>query len=277
MLKITNKEIKMPYTSDSHEFKQLSDKNPKAKKILAEGDSWFAYPRRFFLFGPASNVVDYLAKRKKYLIYSTSSNGDEALSMMSGEQKNSMMKRIKANYYDFLLFSGGGNDMVGRFDFDYFVEEKLPSMQALDCINWTRFNRKLTQISSVYEELIDRVLQYSSNTNIKIITHTYDYVIPTKKGFELFDIFPIGESWMHPILIERKITDPDEQQLIAKTMLTAFKNTLLKLQVKYNKIFYVVDTQGLLSKKQWRNELHPTPGGFRLVSKKIAQTIDALS
>ena len=267
----------MPYTSDSHEFKQLISNKPDAITILAEGDSWFSYPRRFFLFGKASNVVDCLAKKKKYIIYSTSSNGDEALSMMSGEQKNSMMKRIKANKYDFLLFSGGGNDMVGRFDFDYFVENKLPGMSALDCINWTRFNRKLQQISSVFEELIDRVLEYSSNKNIKIITHTYDYVIPSKKGFELFDIFPVGEAWMHPILVDRNITDPVEQKLVAKKLLIAFKKMLFNLQTKYYKNFHVVNTQGLLTKKQWINEIHPTPAGFKLVSKKIEKIIDALS
>lgn len=266
----------MPYTSDSHEYDQLIEENTKAKRILAEGDSWFAYPRRFLFFGEASNVVHHLGKTKKYVIYTTASNGDEALAMLSGEQKHSMMKRISANAYDFLLFSGGGNDIVGRYDFDFFVQIKKSGMTALNCINWDRVNRKLTQITAVYEELIERVQQYSKNKNIKIISHTYDFAIPTKKGFELFDIFPLGESWLYPILKERGILNPDEQLSIVKSILTAFRDQLVLLDQKYN-MFHVVDTQGTLQPKQWRNEIHPTPSGFRIISKKIKAKIQVLS
>ena len=41
----------MACTSDSHEYDRLVKENPKSTKILAEGDSWFAYPRRYFAFG----------------------------------------------------------------------------------------------------------------------------------------------------------------------------------------------------------------------------------
>lgn len=266
----------MPYTSDSHEFDQLTVQYPKAKKILAEGDSWFSYPRRFFVFGAASNIVDHLGKGSKYVIYSTASNGDEALSMLSGEQKHAMMKRIKANAYDFILFSGGGNDIVGRFDFDYFIAEKQPGMTGLDCINKQRLTRKLNQLEATYEELIERVAQYSVNQNTKIVTHTYDFAIPTKKGFELFDIFPVGESWMYPILMDRKITDSQEQRLIARTILIAFKDKLITIQGKYQDRFHVVDTQGLLAENQWRNEIHPTPAGFKLIARKIADALESL-
>lgn len=265
----------MPYTSDSHEFDKLIEANPDARKILAEGDSWFAYPRRFLIFGPASNIVEHLGKRRNYIIYSTASNGDEAVSMLSGEHKHAMMKRIKAHDYDFILFSGGGNDIVGRFDFDLFVDKKETGMTASDCINTRRLNRKLDQIASIYEELIERVAKYSPNT--KIVTHTYDFAIPTGKGYELFDIFPIGESWMHPILKEQGITDKEEQKLIIRTILIAFKEKLAAVQAQYSSQFYVVNTQGLLTENQWRNELHPTPAGFKLVSQKIADVLESLS
>jgi len=35
--------------------------------ILAEGDSWFAYPKQFFLFGEGSNILDYLSERKNLI------------------------------------------------------------------------------------------------------------------------------------------------------------------------------------------------------------------
>ncbi len=119
----------MPYTSDSHEFDQLTVQYPKAKKILAEGDSWFSYPRRFFVFGAASNVVDHLGKGSKYVIYSTASNGDAALSMLSGEQKHAMMKRIKASYQglfgaEFILSEAEGRLRVTCFRNEYMMRRR---------------------------------------------------------------------------------------------------------------------------------------------------------
>lgn len=267
----------MPYTSDSITFDLLAAEHPNARRILAEGDSWFAYPRRYVAFGAGSNVVDCLGKSSKYVIYTTSSNGDEALSMVTGEQKHALMKRIKANHYDFMLFSGGGNDIVGRYDFDFFVQEKRPGMQAIDCINRTRLARKLAQIAAAYEELIERASQYSQNPAMKIVSHTYDYALPMKKGFALFDVFPLGESWMYPILMDRKVTDPAEQRLVVKTVLSAFKDTLLSVQQKYPGRFSVVNTQGMLADNQWRNEIHPTPAGFRLIASEIAAELERLS
>ena len=266
----------MPYTSDSHEYGQLVKAKPKATKILAEGDSWFAYPRRYFAFGSASNIVNQLGKKKSYVIYSCASNGDEAVTMMSGDQKHSLMKRIAANPYDIMLFSGGGNDIVGRYDLDFFVKEMKPGMSALDCVDGLRVSRKLSQIQAAYEELIERTMEFALNKDMKIITHTYDIAIPSDKGYLLFDIFPIGESWMYPLLMKRKITDPADQQAIVREILTRFKKMLLEVQGTYPERIRVVDTQGSLMPNHWRNEIHPTPQGFKIVSDLIAAEIDRL-
>ncbi|HCM27441.1 MAG TPA: peptidase C14 [Treponema sp.] len=264
----------MACTSDSHEYDRLVKENPKSTKILAEGDSWFAYPRRYFAFGSASNIVDQLGKKKSYVIYSCASNGDEAVTMMSGEQKLSLMKRIAANPYDIMLFSGGGNDIVGRYDFDFFVKEKKPGMKVLDCVQEDRVARKLSQILAAYEELIERTMEFAENKNMMIITHTYDIAIPSDKGYLLFDIFPIGESWMYPLLLKRNIVAPADQQEIVREILTRFKTMLLGVQVKYPGQIIVVDTQNTLKPNHWRNEIHPTPQGFKIVSDLIAAKID---
>ncbi len=267
----------MASTTNYYAYKYLVSRYPEAKKILAEGDSWFAYPRRFIAVGSESNVIDHLGKYNKYVIYKTASCGDEALAMMSGKQKLSLMKRISQTDFDFILFSGGGNDVVGRYDFDYFIDEKRQGMCAHDCISRARLDRKLALIAAAYEELVDRVAVFSKNKSIKIITHTYDIAPPSEKGFQLFDIFPLGEAWMHPILVSRKITDSEDQRSIVREVMTQFRQTLLAIQQKYPDQLCVVDTQGLLSANQWRNELHPTPDGFKLVSSKIAAAIDNLS
>jgi hypothetical protein len=70
-----------------------TDRYPNLIKILAVGDSWFAYPRKFFLFG------------------------DEIVDMASGNQKFSLLKALNHIPFNILLLSWGGNNIVGRYDF----------------------------------------------------------------------------------------------------------------------------------------------------------------
>ena len=107
-------------------FRDLKRTYRELKTILAEGDSWFAYPPKYIVFGAANNVVDCLKKdyREAFLIDDIASNGDEAVAMLSGDSKMELLRRISEDKFDILLFSGGGNDIVGRYDFDCFLLPK---------------------------------------------------------------------------------------------------------------------------------------------------------
>lgn len=262
----------MPFTKDSREFDDLIAGADISIRILAEGDSWFAYPRRFFLFGKNSNIVHCLGEKKHLAIYSSSENGDEALAMMSGEQKLSMMKRIRHTPFDLILFSGGGNDLVGRYDFGFFLN-RMKDGDWRTCIDERRLQRKLAQLSFCYEELIERAQEFSQEKSIKIITHTYDFAIPSKEGFALFDIFPMSDSWMYPYLHRQGIHQPSDQRNIVRHVLAEFQKMLLSLQARYPGVLHVVTTQGTLREDQWRNEIHPTPDGFKIISEMIYQKI----
>lgn len=266
----------MPYTTDSREYEiMLAGRKKKSIRILAEGDSWFAYPRRYIMFGHPSNVVQVLAEKKKYLIYSTASSSDEAVTMMSGEQKYSFTKRLKHTPFDLILFSGGGNDIVGKYDFDFFIKDRNSSVNLLECVDLERLDNKIDQIVSVYVELMERVEAYSSNAEAKVITHIYDYAIPDETGFELFDIFPMGESWMYPYLKVKNYSDPEERRQIVKFMLARFGERLVGLEHRFPGRLFVARTQGLLKDNQWRNEIHPTPKGFKVIAKEIEKKMTA--
>ena len=254
---------------DSRVYRELEEQYPDAKKILAEGDSWFAYPRQFFLIGKASNIIDQLAKKKDLIIYSSASNGDEVTNMLSGDQKFGLLKRLGHNKFDILLFSGGGNDIVGRYDFGFLLNEREAGMTWQDCINTARLELKLSQIRLAYQELIERTKDVSLNPNIQIVTHTYDYAIPSKEGFELFDLISLKDSWMYPYLKRKKITDREDQKTIVKFVLQELRTILLDLQTSYQDCFRVIDTQGMLTEDEWRNEIHPTPDGFEKIAQKI--------
>lgn len=263
----------MPYTSDSRGYKNLLRGNPDAVRILAEGDSWFAYPRRYLAFGPPSNIVQVLAERDYYVIYSTASIGDEVAAMMTGEQKFSFTKRLGTNEFDIILFSGGGNDIVGRYDFDLFLKPRSSGPHWQDCIEVERLDNKLDLIESVYMELMERVIHYSLNPDVRVVSHNYDFCVPSPEGYELFDLFPIGESWLFPFLQEKNFTDGDEQKAVIRFMLERFAERLARVENRYPGKLFITNTQNTLTSSQWRNEIHPTPAGFRKIAALIHRTI----
>ena len=86
---------------------------PPSFRILAEGDSWFDYP------SPGGGVVTHLGKLlKKAAILNLAHAGDELRQMLSLAQRDEIEERLKQGQrrgmpFDALLFSGGGNDIVG--------------------------------------------------------------------------------------------------------------------------------------------------------------------
>lgn len=263
----------MPATTDSRVFEELTERYPNAKRILAEGDSWFAYPRRYLLFGAAANVIDHLAKRPDLMIYNTASNGDEAVTMLSGEQKLQLIKRINHHHFDHLLFSGGGNDIVGRYDLGFFLRPHRAGMHWQDCIIERRLAMKLEHLKISYQILCELAQEHSQNTDIKIITHTYDLAPPSETGFELFDLIPLGSSWMQPYLLAKNIQSREDQAAIVGYLLGAFRQMLLNLGETERRLT-VVDTQGLLQPEEWLNEIHPTSEGFGKIANAIMTALE---
>lgn len=245
-------------------------------QILAEGDSWFAYPRRHLLFGAAGNVISRLkSAHGEFEIDDVSSNGDEAVAMVSGEQKIDLLKRIASKRYDLILFSAGGNDLVGQYDFDFFLRDRRSVSDPLDCLLEERVSRRLGRILSSYSDLIDLVGEFSRNRSVKIIGHTYDWAIPSPEGASFWNgtiKVDKGRSWMHPYMVAKNITDPDEQYHIVKALLSRFSTELRDLAVASGGRFVVVDTQGTLPERDrnfWVNEIHPNPEGFRRIADVI--------
>lgn len=261
---------------------------PDTIRILAEGDSWFAYPRQYLVFGDPSNIVDHLKKKDNLVITDISSNGDEALQMITGDAKLDFLDRVSSGNYDIILFSGGGNDIAGEHDFDFFLRTKKEGMSWRDCIDETRLTRRLGTIRNAYIDLIELVEFACIKTSVKvppIITHTYDLAVPSKKGASFVaGIFKVdgGRSWMLPYMEQAGITAQDDQRQIVRYILERFANILIELSADYpNSRFRVVDTRGTLREEEWLNEIHPSPDGFgkiasRIYDKGIMPTIQQL-
>src|SRR5205085_6360813 len=85
-------------------------------RILAEGDSWFEYPLRGHVVANAADGVIYrLEKLLGYPIANMAHHGDEVRQMLGLNQRREITTRLSDPNvrFDALLFSGGGNDLVG--------------------------------------------------------------------------------------------------------------------------------------------------------------------
>jgi hypothetical protein len=264
-------------TYTATEFRSMCKKKPHRIGIVAEGDSWFAYPRKWIAAGPDTNIIHHIADKvadtDKVNLLRLASNGDEAVNMTSGKQMKALYKILKNNreHIKIVLFSGGGNDIVGRDDMLPLLHEYEEGMTALDCVNAERFQRKLESIMLAYHRLID--LCSDIVPDAKIVTHTYDIPKPENSGAEFFWGLIKTKPWVYPYLKRKKI--PGEFHLpIMQHMLGNFAQELIKLGAApaTRDHIVVVDTQGTLRpghNTDWLNEIHPSRAGFKRVSKKI--------
>lgn len=257
----------MRVVNDSKQWEELlwayHTSIPNPKRILAEVDSWLAYPQ---ILG-VKNIVWHLANNNDYedaLLLSLAYSGDTAVNMLANREK--LLEAISTYEFDYLLFSGGGNDIVGKWDFDFMLKDYKAGMAAEDCINKKRFERRIDQIKLAYMDLLEYTFTYAkSKDTIKVITHTYDKAIPNEKGVVS------GKAWMWPYLVAKGITDKAIQKEIALHALGAFAEMVNKLAndpISKGR-FIVVETRDTVNEDEWENEIHPTTKGFKKVAERI--------
>ena len=249
-------------------FKQKIKRLPGALRILTEGDSWFAFPLPSRPNIP-DNLITTFGEKAAWL--RLEGNGDEAVEILKGDQRNYLRGLLAddALGIEALLFSGGGNDIVGE-DLLPLLKDFVPGADWRSCIDQERFLRRMDQIEAAYEELVD--LRDDHRPDCVIFTHAYDFAIPSGKAIKLPGL-KVG-PWMRPYLQQRGIGDPVMQRRIIRYMLEQFGELMSKLEKRHHGIVYV-RTQGTLADNQWGDELHPTAAGFTRIAKLFETALTA--
>lgn len=238
--------------------------------IIAEGDSWFAYPRRYLLAGPSANLIDLLAKQLRGTdsanVMLRAANGDEAASMVSGKQKASLARLLQRNaeQLHLLLFSGGGNDLVGPYDLERLIQPYQQGMTAADCINQASLDLRLQRLQMAYLELMDLRNHYAPH--VHIFAHSYDLAKPSARRAEFLKLLHAG-PWLLPALKQRNIP-PALHFEVSTLLFHALKQQLAALEhhALANNRYTLIDLQGLLRPghaQDWADEIHPSPSGFK--------------
>ncbi|WOO40266.1 hypothetical protein [Rubellicoccus peritrichatus] len=232
--------------------------------VLSEGDSWFAFPKEL-----RPSTIDVVDKELDLVLMRLEANGDEVSAMLTGKQRQRLKWYLKRWPFDILLFSGGGNDVVGDklYPLINTVSNSAPWEEA---INKEAMDAAFTLIEFHYRELID--IRNTLRPNCQIITHCYDYPIPREDGsIQCLNQGLIG-PWIWPALNEKGLTDPQKQRKFAKWLLQQHRKVLKKIEAQHPN-FHLVDTAGTLADDEWGDEIHPTKNGFKKVAGLIGEEV----
>lgn len=227
-------------------------------RVLAEGDSWFDYPK---ILGTGGGVVSHLSSMAGIRILNMAHYGDEVRAMMGLEQRQrleGLLRDRELGTFDVLLFSGGGNDIVG----DHMVlwtrrfREGMPLEDAVDV---ERFRDVMAMVEMGYRDLVAIRDELSPETHI--VTHSYDFPTPSTKG-----VCGVG-PWLKPSLDYKGWKNG--QGGIVRAMLAEFDRLLRSLAASAPRVTHV-STQGLLApSSDWHNEIHPNRAGYDKVARAI--------
>jgi hypothetical protein len=235
-----------------------------ALRILAEGDSWFDFP-----FGGkpfrGGDVIERLRDLVPFPILNLAVRGDEARFMLGCTQRRRLRELLADPSRDFnvLLFSGGGNDLVGEAFRLWIRDRDACDGDPARAVNDASIGCILQVVRTAYEDLLDlrdRIAAATPGRTISVLLHAYDWAVPTGAG-----VCGYG-PWLKPSLEDRGWTNPAEARAIVKDALTRFANLLADIARQYDDVT-VVGTQGTLGRTDWNDELHPNREGFQKVAR----------
>lgn len=261
------------------DFKGMLSVQSDRKTMISEGDSWFGYPASTVpVSHTGTNIIDHIEGSHRFNILRMENSGDEAGAIMSQGQRHrfhDVLSKLQQmdKEPDYILFSAGGNDIVGEHDMMHFLNNWKPGMSAEDCIREERFKLRLEQIRLAYRELILFRNEYCQNAYI--ITHGYDYPIPMDRPARfLFSIVKV-KAWIKPYMDQKGIPAGDMQREIVRIMISRLNDMLDSLCAGENRVIKV-DTPGTLEEQDWRDEMHADRDGFKKIADKFLSVIDGI-
>jgi lysophospholipase L1-like esterase len=248
--------------------------------LVAEGDSWFDYPRR--------DILAALQDDAGWEIVSVAHLGDTLESMsyndaqLTGLARQLEWVRARGETPVAILLSGGGNDFAGP-EFAVFIGHRNSARPGADetiladfigCRMQSALAHFVGAVTRMCESLFDR--------RIPILVHGYDYPVPDGRGF-LGGWGPLPGPWLGPSLEAKNFTDLAEKKRIAARIVDLYNAMLVEFigrpeaaHVRYVDLLGTLHT-GDDYRDYWANELHPTGHGFDLISGKFAAELDRIA
>ena len=239
--------------------------------ILADGDSWFKY-------SPSMDVIDFVRQdgNPNPQILNLAVAGDPTTATLGVSKRQDIINNLKDpenGNFDALLFSGGGDDVVG----DQFCLWVTQNDGSGNGVNAQAFSDIMGVVETAYTDLFH--VCGSIQPNCKIFFHSYDFTRPTRVGV-CPDIITGGYlvgPWLKPSLDYRGWTNFISASGVVATVSKQFDTLMGNLEKQYSTQVVYVRTQGTLvppnsttdTTSDWANELHPTEPGFEKIAQKF--------
>jgi hypothetical protein len=216
------------------------------------------------------NIVDLIDDQQRFALKRLEFSGDTLANMVGRGNKwagvDSLRMVVDHERPRFVLFSGGGNDIVG--DFAGTVRNYDATNDAAWHLDTPVWSARKQDLSDGYLHLVDTLSPLSP-----VFAHGYDYLIPSNKPVK-YDGFNVTGPWVWPAM--QKAGIPAAMQIeIGRLLIDWFNDMLAALADQSPGEFAHIDLRGTLAPTQWQNEIHPTAEGFRAIAARFTSELDA--
>lgn len=241
---------------------RTASREERPRTILAEGDSWFRY-----VIGRA--IPFYIGLDSRNRILNLAAPGDELRDMLSDKQRRRLSRELKRGpsrnrKYDLLLFSGGGNDLLGEGRFYRWLNDFETGMTPQQVLNKRTVRSILDYLTAGFEEVFS--IRDNASPRTRVYLHAYDFAQPNGVGV-------CGRGpWLKPHLDARGVPAA-MQAAVVVALLKKFERRLAKLVADHQSAT-LISTQGTLVAADWANEIHPRNKGFKALAQHFVQQID---
>lgn len=238
--------------------KKLKAGGPNLIKVMAEGDSWFQFPKILH------DVIDHIADRPDVAVRCFSAAGD-VLSNMAA--KPEFIEAIRSEKPKYFLLSGGGNDLVEGKGLRLLLKQFDPALKASQYPN-ERYAAFKARIARLYKDIL--TLIFREDPSIHVICHGYAYAIPdSSRGPWLGK--PMEELGIQSRKLQLEIMTgivDDIQGAIQKGIVDATRGTSWK--ATYVNCLDVIPKNDASC---WHDEFHPNNEYFGKVAAKLGALI----
>ncbi len=237
--------------------------------LVAEGDSWFQFPGRWFVpvFGTrwihvdaVKDILDHLIASKRYCVHSLAAGGDWLIKMLRANDYVEPLSQIEP---DVFLLSGGGNDLLGDGRVANMTLHKrsvvplsgrhaellAARLKAIEgrhvVFDRATYESGLVFLSKAFISFLNLLLvQYfvffdglarSKLAGMSVVTHGYDFALPTRKSTaRLISMRRLVNKLMGSgkwlwVPLEQKRLADDEKRAVVYAMITEFNELLVAL------------------------------------------------
>jgi hypothetical protein len=233
--------------------------------LIGDGDSWFDYPLPDPLHSTDVLRSPETLGNPSPAILKLAHYSDATTTLLGVTRRDRLITQLSdpANGpIDAILFSGGGNDLVGDQFRLWLNDASAVGDDATEGVNLSRLGDIFGVVESAYLDLIRVRNQFAPHT--PIFVHAYDFAIPSG-----ISACHLAGPWLRPSLVDRGWPDVHAGQVIVNSILVRFRDRLLQLAGRPDNNMVLVETQGTLDADDWANELHPTGTGFDKIAARF--------